>query len=96
VPVKASEAVAMFRLPSAAESDPNRQEIWVAQDALVNRIDAGLPASVRSEDFRMRLHRESGMLFVHGSAEALKAVRKAVKALPPDSGVRESTGAPPA
>jgi hypothetical protein len=96
VPVKVSEAVAMFRLPSAAESDPKRQEIWVAQDALVNRIDAGLPASVRSEDFRMRLHRESGMLFVHGSVEELKAVRKAVKALPADSGVRESTGAPPA
>ena len=96
VPVKVSEAVAMFRLPSAAESDPKRQDIWMAQDALINRIDAGLPASVRSEDFRMRLHRESGMLFVHGSVEELKAVRKAVKALPADSGVRESTGAPPA
>jgi hypothetical protein len=36
------------------------------------------------------------MLFVHGSVEELKAVRKAVKALPADSGVRESTGAPPA
>jgi hypothetical protein len=44
----------------------------------------------------MRLHRESGMLFVHGSVEELKAVRKAVKALPADSGVRESTEAPPA
>ena len=96
LPVKASEAVAMFRLPSAAENDPKRNEIWLAQDALVSRIDAGLPASVRSEDFRMRLHRESGMLFVHGSVEELKAVRKAVKALPADSGVRESTGAPPA
>lgn len=96
VPVKASESVAMFRLPSAAENDPKRKEIWVAQDALVIKIDAGLPASVRSGDFRMRLHRESGMLFVHGSAEQLTAVRKAVKALPADSGVRESTGAPPA
>jgi hypothetical protein len=96
VPVKVSEAVAMFRLPSAADSDPKRQDIWMAQDALINRIDAGLPASVRSGDFRMRLHRESGMLFVHGSTDALKAVREAVKALPADSGVRESTGAPPA
>jgi hypothetical protein len=96
VPVKASEAVAMFRLPSAAESDPKRKEIWVAQDALVIKIDAGLPASVRSGDFRMRLHRESGMLFVHGSTEELNAVRTAVEALPADSGVRESTGAPPA
>jgi hypothetical protein len=96
VPVKASEAVAMFRLPSAAESDPKRKEIWVAQDALVIKIDAGLPASVRSGDFRMRLHRESGMLFVHGSTEELNAVRTAVEALPADSGVRESTGVPPA
>jgi len=96
VPVKASEAVAMFRLPSAAESDPKRKEIWVAQDALVIKIDAGLPSSVRSGDFRMRLHRESGMLFVHGSTEELNAVRTAVEALPADSGVRESTGAPPA
>jgi hypothetical protein len=42
----------------------------------------------------MQLHRESGMLFVHGSADDIDAVRTAVKALPVDAGVRESRGEP--
>ena len=86
----------MFRLPAAAASDPKRSAIEAEQDALIRGIDAGMPASVRSVEFRMRLHRESGMLFVHGSSDELQAVRKAVKALPAGSAVRESTGAPPA
>jgi hypothetical protein len=41
----------------------------------------------------MRLHRESGMLFVHGTTEELDAVRAAVRALPASAGVRESRSA---
>jgi hypothetical protein len=41
----------------------------------------------------MRLHRESGMLFVHGTTEELDAVRAAVRALPASAGVRESHSA---
>ena len=96
VPVKVSEAVAMFRMPAAAGGDARRSAIETEQDALIRTIDAGMPATSRSADFRMRLHRESGMLFVHGTADELQSVRKAVKALPAGSGVRESTGAPPA
>jgi hypothetical protein len=44
----------------------------------------------------MRLHRETGMLFVHGTPEDLAATREAVRALPPSSAVRESGEAPPA
>jgi hypothetical protein len=42
----------------------------------------------------MRLHRESGMLFVHGDAADVDAVRVAVRTLPADAGVRESKGEP--
>jgi hypothetical protein len=40
----------------------------------------------------MRLHRESGMLFVHGSDEDIAAVRDSVRSLPSPNLVRESAG----
>lgn len=91
VPVRFADAVAMFRLP-AAEADGDGAT--AAQDSLVRDIDARIPESIRSEQFRMRLHRETGMLFVHGTAEDLDAVRAAVRALPPSRGVRESVPIP--
>ena len=90
VPVKAAEAVALFRLPPAAPDAADRTALEAAQDGIVRTIDEGLPSSSRSERFRMRLHRESGMLFVHGSESEVAAIRAAVRALPTSSGVRES------
>lgn len=91
--IKASEAVTMFRLP-APEGDGDRTAIEASQDALIQRIDAGLANAERSSQFEMRLHRETGMLFVHGSEDDLDAVRAAVRALPASSSVRESKPAP--
>ncbi|MBM4006478.1 MAG: DUF1573 domain-containing protein [Planctomycetes bacterium] len=93
VSIKASEAVTMFRLP-APEGEGDRTAIEASQDALIQRIDAGLASAERSSQFEMRLHRETGMLFVHGSEDDLDAVRAAVRALPASSGVRESKPAP--
>ena len=93
---KPAELVVLFRLPPAASEDPRRAEVERTQDSLIREIDAGMADAARSEGFRMRLHRETGMLFVHGSAEDLEAIREAVRALPPSSGVRESGEAPPA
>jgi hypothetical protein len=36
----------------------------------------------------MRLHRESGMLFVHGTDDDISTVREVVLALPASAGVR--------
>lgn len=94
VPVKSAEAVGMFRLPAAPEGDSHRASLESAQDAIIREIDAGLGAERRSPQLRIRLHRETGMLFVHGSELDLDAVRDAVRALPPASGVRESSPAP--
>lgn len=91
MPVKFADAVAMFRLPAA---EVGRKSPAQAQDELVHELDSKIPASARSKQFRMRLHRESGMLFVHGTDEDLRAVRAAVQALPPSSGVRESVPTP--
>ena len=91
LPVKFADAVAMFRLPAVGEDE---QRAAPEQDSLVRAIDAGIPESMRSTQFRMRLHRETGMLFVHGTAADLDAARAAVRALPPSSGVRESVPVP--
>lgn len=91
IPIKFADAVAMFRMPAAEIGSVG---IESAQDAILRELDARLPTAARSKQFRMRLHRESGMLFVHGTAEDLEAVRQAVRGLPPSSGVRESVPAP--
>jgi hypothetical protein len=91
--IKASEAVTMFRLP-APEGESDRTSVEAAQDALIHRIDAGLGSTTRSPEFAMRLHRESGMLFVHGTADDLDAVRAVVRTLPASSGVREARPTP--
>ena len=94
VPVKSAETVSMFRLPAAPESGERQAAIESAQDALIRDIDAAMGGTPRSAQFRMRLHRETGMLFVHGSDGDIDAVREAVRALPATSGVRESAPTP--
>lgn len=94
IPIKASDAVAMFRLPRGEGGRTAATSGDAAQDALIRAIDAGLPRDALSKQFRMRLHRESGMLFVHGTVSDLDAVRAAVRALPSSSDVRESRPLP--
>jgi hypothetical protein len=84
--------VVMFRLPAAASGGERHGATEAEQDALLVAIDRGLAGSARSESFRMRLHRESGMLFVHGSEEDVAAVRESVRLLPSPNLVRESAG----
>lgn len=90
VPVRSSDAVSMFRLPSLQGEGASRAETEAAQTAIVDRIDAGITDMARSVQFRMKLHRESGMLFVHGTEAEVEEVRRVVRALPPSMGVRES------
>lgn len=93
VPVKSAQTVGMFRLPAAADAESPERTAGL-QDSIIRDIDAALATSERSPQFRMRLHRESGMLFVHGSDEDLSAVREAVRTLPASSNVRESAPTP--
>jgi hypothetical protein len=92
-PVPAAEKVTLFRLPVPA-GPADRASVERTQDDLIRGIDSRVAADARSAQFRMRLHRESGMLFVHGDAADIDAVRAAVKALPAGAGVRESQGEP--
>ncbi|MFM8783848.1 MAG: hypothetical protein ACKOFI_01510, partial [Phycisphaerales bacterium] len=82
-----------FRLPAVPADVADRASAEAGQDAVIRAIDGGLVSGARSPEFRMRLHRESGMLFVHGTTEELDAVRSAVRALPASAGVRESRSA---
>jgi hypothetical protein len=88
----------MFRLPAANEAADRdaaeRVEVERIQDSLLREIDAKIDAPARSGQFRVRLHRESGMLFVYGTDEDLAAMRAAVRALPAERGVRESSTLP--
>jgi Protein of unknown function (DUF1573) len=91
IPIKAAPAVVLYRLPAAAPSSPDRETIEVAQDAIIHAIDARIADSERSTAFRMRLHRETGMLFLHGTQADVSKVREAVKELPESAGIREAT-----
>lgn len=94
VPIRSAQAVSMFRLPPASGDAAARRQAESEQSAIVRSIDAGLGAGERSSQFGMRLHRESGMLFVHGTDADLDAVRDAVRALPASMSVRESRPTP--
>jgi hypothetical protein len=91
IPMKSAPAVVLYRLPAAPASSPERVEREAAQDAAILALDARIGESPRSNGFRMRLHRETGMLFVHGTQGDAEVVNEAVKSLPADTGIREAT-----
>jgi hypothetical protein len=80
----------MFRLPPATADAGSKAEIEATQDGILQRLARDSGDAERSPNFRLRLHRESGMLFVHGSVEEVDSVRAAVRALPGSLGVREA------
>jgi hypothetical protein len=91
VPIKASPAIAMFRLPAALPESTERLAIESAQDQVIHAIDDAITVTGHTEEFKVRIHRETGMLFVHGTEREVTAVRQAVRALPASAGVRETT-----
>ncbi len=93
VPIKLAPAVAMFRVPAMGGEGAdvaNAGAVEAAQDEVIHAIDAGLDGR-QSKEFRVKLHREAGMLFVHGTEADIERVRSVVSRLPAESGVREST-----
>ena len=90
IPIRSSEVVVMFRLPPATADAPSKAEIEATQDRILQQLARDSGDAERSPSFRLRLHRESGMLFVHGSVEDVDSVRAAVRALPESFGVRET------
>lgn len=94
VPIRSAETVSMYRLPAASGDGSARTSLEVSQDAIIRRIDEALDTQSLSSQFRMRLHRESGMLFVHGTERDVASVRLVVRGLPPSLGIRESEPLP--
>lgn len=90
VPIKATKAVAMFRLPAAESDDASRDAVERVQDDVILALDAKLADAGRGSDFAVRLHRESGMLFVHGSDADVAVARRALRGMPLEWGVREA------
>lgn len=80
----------MFRIPAAAGNDASRGDLEATQASILRQLDAALASEGRSSQFRMKLHRETGMLFVHGTVAEVDAVREAVRTLPASAGIRES------
>ena len=91
--VKAPPKVVLYRLPAAPASATNHRELEAAQDEIIRAIDERLGKNTHSSDFNMRLHRETGMLFVHGTTRDADLLRNAVKALPAGTEIREATQA---
>lgn len=96
IPVRGADHVVLFRLPPASGDDATRAEIEANQATIIRQIDALLPVDSRSSQFRMRLHPESGMLFIHGTESDIKEAREAIRGLPESASVRESAALPPA
>jgi hypothetical protein len=90
VPIRSSEVVMMFRLPAATGDEASRGDLEATQASILRRLDAAIAGEGRSSQFRMKLHRETGMLFVHGTVAEVDAVREAVRTLPASAGIRES------
>jgi hypothetical protein len=90
VPIRSAEVVVMFRIPAAAGNDASRGDLEATQASILRQLDAALASEGRSSQFRMKLHRETGMLFVHGTVAEVDAVREAVRTLPASAGIRES------
>jgi hypothetical protein len=67
----------------------DRASLELAQDDVVFAIDRDVAAR-RSSDFAVKLHRETGMLFVHGTSADLALVRDVVAGHPIAAGARES------
>ncbi|MFO0826755.1 MAG: DUF1573 domain-containing protein [Phycisphaerales bacterium] len=88
IPIKAAPAVVMFRVPAAPPESADRAALETAQDDVIHAIDASL-ATNRSPGFTVKLHREAGMLFVHGTDADVARVRAAIAALPPSALVHE-------
>ncbi len=91
VPIKAAPAVVLFRMPASVGEGDAKASVEAAQDSVIFAIDEKLSHEGRSTEFRLKIHRETGMLFVHGTDRDVATVRAAVKALPSSAGVREST-----
>ncbi|MFO0961605.1 MAG: hypothetical protein U0625_01725 [Phycisphaerales bacterium] len=72
------------------EKQYSYRQIGNRQDDQLAAIDAGLELIGRSKDFKMKLHRETGMVFVYGTPQELQLVAQVLGAAPP--GV---TGQPP-
>lgn len=94
IPVRGADQVVLFRLPPATGDEAARAEIEENQAAIIRQIDALLPAGSRSSQFRMRLHPESGMLFIHGTESDIREAREAIRGLPESARVRESAALP--
>lgn len=60
-----------------------QQQLRGRQDDQLAAIDAGLELIGRSKDFKIRLHRETGMVFVYGTPKELQLVAQVLGAAPP-------------
>ncbi|MFO0895376.1 MAG: DUF1573 domain-containing protein [Phycisphaerales bacterium] len=78
--VKAAPTVALVRLPAAEAADPAASSAAArAQDEAILAIDEALRTGVGTSGFSLRLHRETGALFIHGSAEQVAAAKAAAR-----------------
>jgi len=83
VPVRLAPTVASLRIP-VARDDADA----ASQDAIIHEVDRVLRGRTLSDEFAVKLHRETGLLFVHGTPEEVTLVRTAVTRAMPASAAR--------
>lgn len=75
----ATPFVSLIRLtPATAQAGGGRESAERAQDAAILAIDAALAQAGAKEGVHMKLHRESGALFVHGTALQIEVAERTI------------------
>jgi len=71
--------VSLIRLkPASAAAREGRESAEREQDAAILAIDAALERAGAVDGIRMKLHRESGALFVHGTAHQIEVAERTI------------------
>ncbi|MCE9620503.1 MAG: DUF1573 domain-containing protein [Planctomycetes bacterium] len=79
--VKSTPATALFRLQEAQRADASTQrQVEEAQDQVILAIDSALEKQGGTGGLSMKIHRETGTLFVHGSDAQIAVVKQVVDA----------------
>lgn len=89
---------AVFRLQSLRPSmeEELRDEILADQASMMEAIEVGLGITGRSKDFKIKLHPETGLMFVHGAPGEIDLVAEVLGEPAPSSRIGAPAAAPTA
>ncbi|MBL9141372.1 MAG: hypothetical protein JNK53_05845 [Phycisphaerae bacterium] len=88
--------VAVFRLQAVHPSmdKSTRDEVLVEHATYLDAIQTGLEIVGRTNDFKIKLHPETGMMFVYGTPSEIRLVAEVLEVPPPQQNITPSAHVP--